>query len=154
MKNSLNIWKLFGILIVYSMVSFIVLIFTSGGWAVLGVAILGLIGYGLFSLVALIISIVKIVKNRRDIIFNTKLVPFILLSQIAALAFNIGDCGDASGSYAFWQRLVYGFKAFCEPNPGANTDLSMFLFLSFLIIYAILLLIFFTTIRSARDASI
>jgi hypothetical protein len=90
----------------YSIISTLLFLFTAGGWT----AIMGMLFNVLFyssGCVALAVNLARL--RQRNI--HTFLLPAKVLLGIAAVQgfislFNYGDCGDASGSFLFLQRVL------------------------------------------------
>ena len=92
--------------ILYSIISIVLFLFTAGGWT----AIMGTLFNVLFYSGCCVVLAVKVERlGRRNI--HTLLLPAEFLMGIAAVQvfislFNYGDCGDASGSFLFLQRVL------------------------------------------------
>ena len=107
----------------YLIVSWLVFFFTSSGWTMW---LSRLFGYGsLFVMVGAIITF-RFLKNiRKSEKISYK--PLIIV-QLLAILFNYGDCGDASGSYNFFERilLMNGWNIIGEPCQSPYLDQVFF----------------------------
>jgi hypothetical protein len=98
--------RLLGVFILYSIVSTLLFLFTAGGWT----AIMGMLFNVLFYTGCCVTLAVNIAwLGRRNI--HTLPLPARFLMGLAAVQgfislFNYGDCGDASGSFLFLQRVL------------------------------------------------
>ena len=107
----------------YLIVSWLVFFFTSSGWTMW---LSRLFGYGsLFVMVGAIITFrfLKNIPKSEKISYK----PLIIV-QLLAILFNYGDCGDASGSYNFFERilLMNGWNIIGEPCQSPYLDQVFF----------------------------
>jgi hypothetical protein len=98
--------RLLGSFTLYSIGSTLLFLFTAGGWT----AIMGTLFNVLFYSCCCVAFAVNVARLRRRNI-HILLLPAKLLLGIAAVQvfislFNYGDCGDASGSFLFLQRIL------------------------------------------------
>lgn len=107
----------------YLIVSWLVFFFTSSGWTMW---LSRLFGYGsLFVMVGAIITFrfLKNIPKSEKISYK----PLIIV-QLLAILFNYGDCGDASGSFNFFERilLMNGWNIIGEPCQSPYLDQVFF----------------------------
>ena len=93
-----SIADLFGFLVFYSLLSFLLFSFTAGGWTMISVSIL----VGLFFIVINLLSIaMKFAMNKKTVNPSLPLFSVLLFVQALTILANPGDCGDFPGSYNF-----------------------------------------------------
>lgn len=107
----------------YLIVSWLVFFFTSSGWTMW---LSRLFGYGsLFVMVGAIITFrfLKNIPKSEKISYK----PLIIV-QLLAILFNYGDCGDSSGSFNFFERilLMNGWNIIGEPCQSPYLDQVFF----------------------------
>lgn len=107
----------------YLIMSWLVFFFTSSGWTMW---LSRLFGYGsLFVMVGAIITFrfLKNIPKSEKISYK----PLIIV-QLLAILFNYGDCGDASCSFNFFERilLMNGWNIIGEPCQSPYLDQVFF----------------------------
>lgn len=141
---------------IFSISSFVLFLFGTGGW-------IGMIEFALFALASVILVILGIIrlfvnlfKKKKNVIAKRKtVITFIII--IAALllyitVFNMGDCGDASGSYNILKKIVMGNNA-CQESSLDITKIGSILLPLAIPAYLIILLIFSWFINSRPKAT-
>ena len=89
----------------YFLISFLGFVFTSGGWVG---ALVYKLGGGIFFLVNYIIwSVIFFIKKPHSVVISKKLFFVLILIQLIALFLNVGDYGDNSGSFSFFE-VIFG----------------------------------------------
>jgi len=151
-RITLNVWALFALVVIYAVISFFAILFTTGGWAALMELFAGGIFYVAFILIMLIISMIAAVQHRTRASFKLSAFIVTILLQIAALLFNVGDCGDAGGSYFFIQRIMGGTACGSAGYSGTNTYMMTAFFVLGLI-YVVMLLVSLASIRLEQRPS-
>jgi hypothetical protein len=99
-------WRFVVVFILYSIVSTLLFLFTAGGWT----AFLGLLFNVLFytgCCVALLVNAARLSRrNIHALQLPVRLLLSVAVVQLFITLFNYGDCGDASGSFLFVQRVL------------------------------------------------
>ncbi|MCX6716034.1 MAG: hypothetical protein NT077_03390 [Candidatus Taylorbacteria bacterium] len=93
--------------VVYTLISIMLFVLTSGGWGGLAILIYGTILF-LIILIGLIIFVVLKFPKETRVMLPLKTLLITVGLQILALLFNVGDCGDVQGSNYFLQRIFFG----------------------------------------------
>jgi hypothetical protein len=126
--------RLIGAFLLYSIVSTLLFLFTSGGWT----AIVGTLFNVLFytgCCVALAVNVARL--GQRNI--HSLLLPAMFLMGIAAvqgfiLLFNYGDCGTVSGSFLFLQHVLTDqpWRVMCrESQPWFPLPIMLLAYLTY-----------------------
>lgn len=122
-----SLWGFWGSLLLYSVVSAILLIFTSGGWTVLLIIPVAGIFYGSVLVLSLITSFVLHAGGTKEITLSRKSLRAVLVLQGLALLLNPNDCGDASGGGPFIFRILLPNDVICQQGVFYSSDfLSVF----------------------------
>jgi len=138
----INKWSFFGIFILYSVISIISFVFTSGGWTAFIFILPGSVL--LFVICIFVLLIANLVsKNKRELLLSNGLIYTLVGAHILTILFNVGDCGDGSGSFQFIQVLM-GTNGWSLCNTGREalmSGLSPILFLVYILVLLVFLVI-------------
>jgi len=106
----INGWVFYVIFLVYLILSFILFLYSSGGWYTL--FIFWTTGY-LFIFLFLLVSILFFFKEKKQIFINKRMliILFVLLFlvQLFSIFFNYSDCGDFSGGSYFISHILFSY---------------------------------------------
>lgn len=139
MKNNiLVLW-------IYLFLSWFLFFITSAGWTMW---LFRLFGHGVLFVLIGVIFTFRYHKNKSTSPFYLK--KQLIWIQIIAILFNFGDCGDANGSFNFFERLllINGWNIIGEPCQTPYLDQLFFENFAFTIsricflIYFVVLIVF------------
>ncbi|MDB4978303.1 MAG: hypothetical protein JWM56_489 [Candidatus Peribacteria bacterium] len=140
--------------IVYSLLSVFLFYITSGGWTSI---LEGLSGLGIAGVITVFLFAICGIRYIAGVhfIFIHKIFLFIVfISQLSALLFNIGDCGDARGSAGnFIQRFFINTPLACTPelHPIVNDPSVFFIVYGLFLIIFLIACLFCTPRHTAKD---
>ncbi len=104
----------------YSILSWLLFLFTSGGWSLVLYYTLGAPFYPIFVVIASIVEIFRCIIGRSQYIkVDKRFLALLLLTQCIYILFNFGDCGDSGGAYTFIEKLIRGSEYFCTQNNNS-----------------------------------
>lgn len=137
--------------IIFTISSFILFLFGTGGW-------IGMIESALFILASVVLVILGIIslfvnlfRKKKNIVAKRRtVIIFIIIIAVLLVyitIFNIGDCGDASGSYNILKKIVMGNNA-CQGSSLDITKIGSILLPLAIPAYLIILFIFSWFINS------
>ncbi len=147
-ESEVKIWIFFVLFLLYNIISGVIFCFTSGGWTVLSVLSFVGNGYLLITVIVFIRILILQISNRRYISIPKRKLCILAVLQILAILFNYGDCGDTSGSYSFFERIlgINGWTACKEPLLGVLAipiSISFFTIYFLFLIYVLFLILLF-----------
>ncbi len=150
MNRQFSLWGFFRTYVFYSVVSWLVFLGTSGGWAALfpclygGVFFLGTIG------LVLLFTIACQLEGWKSIFISEKQLRIVLCIQLLAILFNPGDNGDGpGGSYPFFERLWSNDRT----HPPLLGPLAPYLTHFFYVTYAVALLVLLASVFRRRKGN-
>jgi len=146
----INIWT-FGIgYLFYSSLSCYLFVSTSSGW----MRFFNLWGTAsLYIIIALVVSSVVLIsrsKGKRHVLLNRQWFILLLISQLLAILFNVGDCGDANGDFNFFERIL-GINGCHIGNKAFLGELGYLASYIFTGLYFMALILYLTTVRPIAD---
>jgi len=105
----MHVWTFFNVLGLYFIVSVMLFAETSGGWSAMlelfgGFAIGGILYVISYSTASSLASSSRGTLLRIDL----RILCLLLISQGAAMLFNVGDNGDGPGNYTFLEKMLHG----------------------------------------------
>jgi hypothetical protein len=120
--------------ILYSIISIVLFLFTAGGWT----AIMGTLFNVLFYSGCCVVLAVKVERlgrrNRHTLLLPARFLIGIAVVQVFIYLFNYSDCGDASGSFLFLQRVLTDqtWRQMCrETKPWLAFPVLLFAYLTY-----------------------
>src|SRR3989344_2375375 len=137
----------------YALVSWVLFLFTSGGWSYVFYKILGGVFFIVVAIICMAMSILPIMKRKKYMyhIDKTLLLTLILI-QCTYLLFNFGDCGDQPGNYTFIEAAIRGTDYFCSYQTASILApyVMMLMPLTYITILAYMLIKIFITRTSPQ----
>jgi len=140
----------FSVLVVaYSLVSWILFLQTSAGWAYVFYSIVAKWFFVAVAVIAIIIGMSTYLK--KQVVVMSKMQIFLLIIfQLTYLLFNVGDCGDNPGSFTFLETLLKDPQYYCSYQT--SSIIAPYVMIIGPLIYFILLLaIIISTIRNSHS---
>jgi hypothetical protein len=120
------------VLVLYAWLSALAFAATSGGWSMFTEFFGTGEFYGVFIILFLASNSFRL--RRKIIRVDIWFIVLILIAQCWALLMNIGDCGDASGSYTFLQRMLTP-QAICTSSAVAPASIAPLIYVMLLIVF-------------------
>jgi|GEM_PF-5299407 len=120
MKKTIKInrWLLFSLCILYSVVSFVAIMFIYLGWAAYIYIAIPLLLLYLVSLVTLLIhAMIGQFKGNYHSYLDRKYLLIVVCLQTAVILFGGGDCGDGPGVHSALQ-YIFSSNSICTANSS------------------------------------
>lgn len=134
-----SLWGFLGSLLLYSVVSTTLFVFSSGGWTGILITLPAAgIFYGSIWILSLIVSFVLYAAGTKGIILPWKSFWTVLVLQGLAVLLNPGDCGDVSGGGPFIFRTLLPNDVMCRSGTFYSSDFFIILGIGLLAIVALI----------------
>ena len=120
--------------ILYSIISWYLIVITAGGWFYTINQYL----YGIFFIIFIISTVsLYLIKKPQAIKIDLPYLVFVLFIQLIINLLNYGDCGDAGGSYLFIEKYINIESDLCSNNYSLLTIIPIIGFSTYttLIVY-------------------
>jgi len=123
----INGWLFYAIFLLYLFLSFVLFLYSSGGWYTLFL----LLATGcLFIFLFLLVSILFFLKKEKRIFINKKMLIILLvllsLVQLFSILFNYSDCGDFSGDSRFISQILFSYHGCFVYDTGNHSIINIF----------------------------
>jgi len=135
------LWPFWGLLVLYSVVSAILLFITSSGWtSFIFILPATIIFYSSLIFISFVLTLVLYTVGGRMISISRKHIYILLGLQLITLLLNTGDCGDNEATLTFIFRVFLPDRMLCKSDYIFSSPLMVTLALSLIASLAVVTL--------------